>query len=683
LPAISKQQNWDTAYGWGNHAGLYQPIDEDLTAIAGLSGTSGLLKKTAADTWVLDTTSYATISALDGKVDKIVGKGLSTEDFTAELLTKLNGIAEGAEVNVQSDWLSTEGDSLILNKPYVSDIEKRTITGALSSASYFKFAETPINPRGYMGHFRITVDSTTTAIGQILDVWVMSSGENVPLVWAMSNTKSTTAATTGVYNVRCIYPKTLDNGYNAQFELAANNTTARTIKIELISSSNVTLLSDLVASAPNATYQNTGSAVIVGYDGFVVGGTIYGTVSGSVSGSATSTNLLTSPYTTYTAGIALISNDIIALGADLKWYKVSNAGVTIPLGTLFAACGSTYALNATVATSYVYGNRTLQTGTAGTKNVSKDLYVRGTIAGQNLVTDGTLTTELEAGYSYIRIGALITATTIFFDGNNRLLTIDADGLISKLDGYMFGASKVNGFTVEKNVPSDAVFTDTISDWNAVTGNAVILNKPSTLSGYGITDAQEKSNDLTAIAALSGTSGLLKKTAANTWSLDTNTYLTGNQTITLSGAVSGSGTTAITTSYAGTVPTTKGGTGLTTIGTAEQYLAVNSGATALEWVTSRDKGVNTVTTLASLPITKRLVTATVTAATTISLASALAIGDELHIIVYNNSASAITQTLPNTGSYISLSGTFISIPAAGWVEINILCIATNNYLIRAL
>lgn len=37
--------------------------------------------------------------------------------------------------------------------------------------------------------------------------------------------------------------------------------------------------------------------------------------------------------------------------------------------------------------------------------------------------------------------------------------------------------------------------------------------------------QPKDADLDAIAALTGTSGLLKKTAANTWSLDTSTYLT--------------------------------------------------------------------------------------------------------------------------------------------------------------
>lgn len=52
-------------------------------------------------------------------------------------------------------------------------------------------------------------------------------------------------------------------------------------------------------------------------------------------------------------------------------------------------------------------------------------------------------------------------------------------------------------------------------------------------------------DLAAIAALAGTSGLLRKTAANTWELDTATYLVANQTITFSGDVSGSGSTSVT------------------------------------------------------------------------------------------------------------------------------------------
>ena len=63
--------------------------------------------------------STAAQTALDGKVDKITGKGLSEANFTDTEKTKLAGIAAGAEVNVQSDWNqgNDAADDYIKNKP--------------------------------------------------------------------------------------------------------------------------------------------------------------------------------------------------------------------------------------------------------------------------------------------------------------------------------------------------------------------------------------------------------------------------------------------------------------------------------------------------------------------------------------------------------------------------------------
>ena len=63
--------------------------------------------------------STAAQTALDGKVDKITGKGLSEANFTDAEKTKLAGIAAGAEVNVQSDWNQGDdaADDYIKNKP--------------------------------------------------------------------------------------------------------------------------------------------------------------------------------------------------------------------------------------------------------------------------------------------------------------------------------------------------------------------------------------------------------------------------------------------------------------------------------------------------------------------------------------------------------------------------------------
>lgn len=58
-------------------------------------------------------------NALDGKVDKVTGKVLSSNDYTNTEKSKLAGIQAGAEVNVNADWNATSGDAQILNKPTI------------------------------------------------------------------------------------------------------------------------------------------------------------------------------------------------------------------------------------------------------------------------------------------------------------------------------------------------------------------------------------------------------------------------------------------------------------------------------------------------------------------------------------------------------------------------------------
>lgn len=90
------------------------------------------------------------------------------------------------------------------------------------------------------------------------------------------------------------------------------------------------------------------------------------------------------------------------------------------------------------------------------------------------------------------------------------------------------------------------------------------------------------------------------------------------------------------------------------------------------------GVNTVTTLANLPISRRSITATLSAATTLSVQSGMQIGEELMIRCVPS--SAFTQAIPNSGAYVSMSGTSITTTANKPFEINIWCYASGKYSI---
>ncbi|HRQ31315.1 MAG TPA: FISUMP domain-containing protein [Saprospiraceae bacterium] len=100
----------------------------------------------------LATTSSLT-TGLATKVDKESGKALSSNDYTTEEKTKLAGIADGAEVNIQADWKAMNGAAQILNKPANIDEDKtddvtltgdQTITGNKSFSGTTTVA-TPVN----------------------------------------------------------------------------------------------------------------------------------------------------------------------------------------------------------------------------------------------------------------------------------------------------------------------------------------------------------------------------------------------------------------------------------------------------------------------------------------------------------------------------------------------------------
>lgn len=103
----------------------------------------------------------ALATKINGKVDKVEGKSLSTNDFTTALKTKLEGIATGAEVNVQADWSEsdTSSDAYILNKPTL---------GALAAKDEVALADLASDASGKLADYdaKVTAFAAVTIPGE-------------------------------------------------------------------------------------------------------------------------------------------------------------------------------------------------------------------------------------------------------------------------------------------------------------------------------------------------------------------------------------------------------------------------------------------------------------------------------------------------------------------------------------
>lgn len=133
---------------------------------------------------------------------------------------------------------------------------------------------------------------------------------------------------------------------------------------------------------------------------------------------------------------------------------------------------------------------------------------------------GTLVDEASAPLTISETGVMSISAAALSTANDTNVHIDATGAAASalLAAVTITASWVGTL-------ADARITSA-STWNSKQAGSANLSSLSSLSYVS--------------------TSFVKMTAANTFALDTSTYLTANQTITLSGDISGSGATAITT-----------------------------------------------------------------------------------------------------------------------------------------
>jgi hypothetical protein len=188
------------------HAGVYQPLDGDLTALAALSGT-GFVKRTGTDTYSLDTATYLTAQSLDFGVVTVVDtdsghtyatNGSATADVNADTLTLVDGDGIDIDVSTTTDAIRIQHSdtSTLTGAQGTAGIAAITVDGyghvtAVTTATYNNYA-LPLAANGTRGGIQIGATETETNRAVILTSEKASIGlpRQIPAV-TLNNASST------------------------------------------------------------------------------------------------------------------------------------------------------------------------------------------------------------------------------------------------------------------------------------------------------------------------------------------------------------------------------------------------------------------------------------------------------------------------------------------------------------
>lgn len=268
----------------------------------------------------------------------------------------------------------------------------------------------------------------------------------------------------------------------------------------------------------------------------------------------------------------------------------------------------------------------------------------------NYVAKADVDTTISAGSTSANIPTS-SAVASFVEGKGYK-TIDTTYTFA--EGTTNGAFNVtpNGSTtqsVKVHGLGTAAYADT-DDFLAANGKAASATVADSANSVALANVSN-ADDLKAIEALSGTNGLLKKTAANTWELDTTAYTTNTGTV---------------TSVSITVPTGLSVTGspITTNGTLA--IALENGYVIPQQTTLDSFLKGTVEVVS------------VTADNNSYNAGTIAEGTQKHVIFNNGGNADYIVTIPTTYHTPDGQAIELTVPNGGYAEANFMNINGTIY-----
>ena len=482
VSAVSQLTN-DANYVNTTQLSTKQDLDADLTAIAALSGTSGLLRKSGINTWVLDTSVFLT-SINSTQIINALGYTPYSAANPNAYITAADTIARALVANSADSvtWSNVSG--------------KPSFATVATSGSYNDLSNKPTALSQFANDsgFITTTTANTNYQPKDSDLTTLAALADNGFVKRVAGSyviDSTSVYLTGITSGQV----TTALGYTPinPTEKGAINGVA-----SLDGTGNVPL-AQLPDSLENVVTVGTYSLLPV----TGVADRIY---------IVDDTNLIyrwdSGVYKSITASVA--NTDSVPEGATNKYFTTARARSSINVSgnltydSVNGTVGYVAPTLATVATTGLYSSLTGQPTQLSQFTNNTNFTTLAAVAAAYQPLDSDLTTL--AGLSTNGI-ARRSAGVWTIDSSNYLTSYTETDPV-------FVAS-----------PSYTITDTNKTNWTTAYGwgnhaSAGYATTAAVASGY-----QPLDGDLTSIAGLTGTTGILRKTAANTFTLDTATYLT--------------------------------------------------------------------------------------------------------------------------------------------------------------